>query len=158
GGPFTGLVFSGDGKTLAAASSLDVGELWDMTGSAPRQTGTFKMQYPLQGVTLSADGSTLVIADRRDDLRILAIKDGRAEERIKEKLPGWSADAAISGDARIVACAVNIQDRWTVKLWDLSAAGLSPRADVPGSVPAISPDGTMLICRTDDGDVSKMAL
>lgn len=157
-GSFNGLFFSGDGKTLAAASSLDEGELWDLTGVTPRQTGTFKMKYPIHSVTMSSDGNILAIGDGGNDLRILEIKDGRAEERFKEKLLAWPTNIAISSDARMVACAVNVNKKWTVKLWDLTADGLSPRAAIPGSMPAFSPDGTMLVCRTDEGDFLKMAL
>jgi WD40 repeat protein len=137
-GRFAAIAFSPDGKTLAAANTCGVIQLWDTTKGA--QVGNLTDLQTLIRLAFSPDGKTLVATSWEGGATLWDVPTAS----IRAVLKGHTdviEGVAFSSDGKTLATA-----SWdeTVKLWDVESARCKQSIKGPGTqrAVAVSPDGT----------------
>jgi WD40 repeat protein len=149
-GQFTRMVFSPDGKTLAACGTDRLVYLWNaLDGSAfPVKGAMAKPDAALWGIAFSPDGKSLVSNFRNgaNDAIKYDLASGAAVKYLSAPPGGWDArlwGLAFSPDGKWVAAS---NENQAVNVWDAAtgnaAVTLSPHSMVFGF--AFSPDGKTL--------------
>jgi WD40 repeat protein len=143
-GRFASVAFSPEGKTLAAANTCGVIQLWDTTKGAP--TGTLTDLQTLVRLAFSPDGKTLVATSWEGGATLWDVRTAS----IRAVLNGHTdviEGVAFSADGKTLATA-----SWdeTVKLWDVESARCKQSIEGPGTqrAVALSPDGKTLAIGT----------
>lgn len=143
-----GIAFSGDGRTLAAATSGAV-RLWDV--STRTAVGAMPVTTPVSALAFSPDAKTLATADRGATIRLWNVRT-QAMPPVSGHT-GSVNTVAYSPDGRTVATA---GDDHTVQLWDLRTQRRTSRLTGhtrPVTYAAFSPDGRRLATTSLDGSV-----
>jgi WD40 repeat protein len=143
-GRFAAVAFSPDGKTLAAANTSGVIQLWDTTKGTP--VGTLTDLQTLVRLAFSPDGKSLVATSWEGGATLWDVPTAS----IRAVLKGHTdviEGVAFSADGKTLATA-----SWdeTVKLWDVESARCKQTIQGPGTqrAVALSPDGKTLAVGT----------
>jgi WD40 repeat protein len=166
--PFTktswpSLVLSPDGKWLGVCPGWGRIELWDL--ATRRLTDTITNQGPPGAVQFSADGRFLVYANRNVGGNPVVSFWDVAERQVARDLPqpGPVASLAFSPSGKWLATShVNPDPRF--RLWEMPAGKLL--MDLPATtssigtfpLPLFSPDGTILACGENLGQIHLLNL
>jgi serine/threonine protein kinase/WD40 repeat protein len=144
--PINGVAFSGDGKTMATASShWNSGGLWlwDVSGPEPKIRTCLLADKCGDHVAFSKDGKVLT-ANADDGIRLWDLGTGKPKERPSIKSKIGVKVLAIAPDGKTLAA---FGDGGTVRLWDVSGAEPNERETVikeAGLGLAFSPDSKTL--------------
>ncbi|GAA4587229.1 hypothetical protein GCM10023194_35540 [Planotetraspora phitsanulokensis] len=144
------LVFSPDSKFLASCS-VEVGRVWNAATrrivKSFRQAGGASAGCP---VAYSAEGTTLVLTDHYNTVRLWDVASARTVRTIR--VPGnFLSSAVLSPDGRLVATGGR-----STRLWDAaSGTTIATFPEPKGTVSrvALSPDGKTLASGGGDGAV-----
>jgi WD40 repeat protein len=146
-GRFAAVAFSPDGKTLAAANTSGVIQLWDTTKGVP--AGTLTDLQTLVRLAFSPDGKTLVATSWEGGATLWDVETASIHAVLKGHTDVIES-VAFSADGKTLATA-----SWdeTVKLWDVESARCKQTIEGPGTqrAVALSPDGKMNPSRRDRG-------
>lgn len=145
-GRFAAVAFSPDGKTLAAANTCGVIQLWDTTKGTP--AGTLTDLQTLVRLAFSPDGKTLVATSWEGGATLWDVPTAS----IRAVLKGHTdviEGVAFSADGKTLATA-----SWdeTVKLWDVESTRCKQTIEGSGTQRsvALSPDGKTLAVGTSN--------
>ncbi|MEU9397624.1 WD40 repeat domain-containing protein [Streptomyces sp. NPDC048324] len=122
-GPFESVVFSRDGKLLAAGSDDGSVQLWQFGGSSKARligrTRSDPSGGPVYAVAMAAEGRLLATANQDGSLRLFDISDAAHPRLLGHTPTSESAPlgVAVSPDGKLMASAP--EDAWT-DLWDIS--------------------------------------
>ena len=144
------VIYSRDGKTLAAASNARdhpaegaLCRLWDLSGAAPKEKFSIKEVFGL--LAFAPDGKTLVAACANQVARLWDVTGAEPKERFAFKANG-SGSASFSTDGRLLAFGTFDG----IGLWDLTPEPKF-KSYLPGRFAAFAPDGKSLAtCGGDD--------
>jgi RNA polymerase sigma factor (sigma-70 family) len=142
--PFHGLAFSPDGKTIAAAGSGPVVQLWDRDSGKLQATLDTGLANNATYLVFSPDGRALAVADNGGGVCVYDISAGKIAFRtLNERAVYAIASLAFSPDGKLLATQ---PEGGAVRLWNWSTgeslASFTGLAH-PGAI-AFSSDGQLL--------------
>ncbi len=152
-GLILGLVFSPDGKTIAASDADGQVWLWSAEGGKPLRI--LKCHPSWAGkLAFSPDGEALYVGTGKGDILVWAVRTGE-----KTRTLSGHEDAidslTISGDGALLASASR---KGGIKVWDLKTGKVKRSIDRVSSgyraLAVLTPDGTHVIYTDDDTTVS----
>ncbi|WP_449479886.1 nSTAND1 domain-containing NTPase [Streptomyces avidinii] len=138
-GAVESVVFSPDGRVLAAADSDGGVRLWNLTGpgrATPVGAPLSGPDHPVRSVVFSPDGRVLAAADSGGGVRLWNVADPARPAQIGAPLTGSADEAtsvAFSPDGHTLA--VGSGDN-TVRLWDVADPGKPAQLGTPLTGPA----------------------
>jgi len=145
-GRIAAVAFSPDGKTLAAASTSGVIQLWDTTNGAA--VGNWADLQTLICLAFSPDGKTLATASWEGGATLWDVQNASVRTVLRGHTDAIES-IVFSADGRMLATA-----SWdgTVKLWDVESGRCRQSIQGPGTQRAVawSADGKTLAVGTSD--------
>ncbi|HKB04354.1 MAG TPA: serine/threonine-protein kinase [Gemmataceae bacterium] len=149
---FTGLAWTRDAKTVAAAGARLI-KLWDAATGQEQATlrGDPKEVFP--SVAFAPDGKTVAAGTSEKSVRLWTSEGGNWRKgTVLKGLEGWVRSVAFSPDGKTLAAGSG----WTAKVWDVATgkerAVLQGHKGTVESV-AFSPDGKTLATGSEDRTV-----
>jgi len=153
--PILDAVFSPDGKTLALASSLEIGvDLWDIEQGSLRQTlKGFETAAPVYSVKFSTDGQYLIWWARAS-VQVMPIATGQLGPMLSHE--DFVGGLALSPDGQTLAAATagTLDGEFMpyIRLWNAGSGqaigDLKTGQQIPYSI-SFSADGNLLAASTD---------
>ncbi len=154
-GPLNSVVFSRDGRTLAASGSDGSVVVWDLADPAQTRRFLAGQAGSLSSVALSGDGRTLVAGGSDGSVVLWDLADPAGARRSLAGQVGSIFSVALSGDGQILVAGGS---DGSVVLWDLAdpAGARRSLAGQVGSIfsVALSGDGRTLAAGGSDGSVA----
>jgi tetratricopeptide (TPR) repeat protein len=154
GGSVMSVVFSPDGKTLAAGTQFNLVKLWDTTSGKEMLSLSQEREWSSSVVSLgfSPNGRTLATGSNRGTVRLWDAGTGKLLASLKGDTAGINSIAFHQDGKTLATAGVD----WTVRLWDVDSgqeriALKGHKAEIFSM--AFSPDGSTLATGSGDGIV-----